>query len=276
LVFILALAAIGCGIVASGKSLTAAESGFALTMFVLLALCITAGKYVKGRSDGILIDERNRISLSRLQWVMWFLLIISAYYADSLFNLANGKPFPVINQNLLILLGLSSGTAVLSNVVTKSKMAPSQDHPDVVPAQAGEPGKSGALSVKATPDEASWADLYKGEEVSNDSVVDISRLQKLVLTILLGVAFFFLLWKQFVPGVSKHELALPDLDEKFLWLLGISQAAYIAAKSTPKPNDPPPTVQGVAKAKALKVAAAATLAPTTTATATPAPKPPTP
>ena len=72
---------------------------------------------------------------------------------------------------------------------------------------------------------------------------------------------------------------MPALDDKFLWLLGISQAAYLAAKSTPKPNDPPPTVQGVAKVRALKAtaaAAAAAAATTTTpsATTTPAPKPP--
>jgi hypothetical protein len=251
LAFLAALVVLALVIVyGGGKSANAVHLELIVAIGILLALCITAGKFVKGRSDGILIDERNRISLSRMQWVMWFMLVIAAYFVASMFNIANGNDFPTIDSNLLILLGLSSGTAVVSNVVTKAKQTPTANEPDV-PAIPNQPGSSGTMSVKAAPVEASWADLYKGEEVSNDTVVDTSRLQKLVLTVLLGVAFFFLVWKQIDKDIGSLKVALPALDEKLLWLLGISQAAYIAAKSTPKPPSPPPTEEGVQKMNAM-------------------------
>jgi Ca2+/H+ antiporter len=40
-------------------------------------------------------------------------------------------------------------------------------------------------------------DLYLGEEAANRYVVDISRIQKLVVTILLVVAYGSWLWKTF-------------------------------------------------------------------------------
>ena len=82
--------------------------------------------------------------------------------------------------------------------------------------------------------EASWSDLFLGEEVANRYVVDISRLQKLIITVLLVVAYVGWLWSDLTT--KKTFTAMPQVDENgtFIWLLGISHAAYLAYKSTPK------------------------------------------
>ena len=81
--------------------------------------------------------------------------------------------------------------------------------------------------------EASWADLYLGEEVANRNVVDISRLQKLVITILLIIAYITWLWEKLGHGMPDG-FVMPAPNDKFLWLLGLSHGAYLAYKATPK------------------------------------------
>jgi hypothetical protein len=47
------------------------------------------------------------------------------------------------------------------------------------------PGQMGLMDINYSVKEASWADLYLGEEATNRYVVDVARLQKLILTVLL-------------------------------------------------------------------------------------------
>ena len=44
------------------------------------------------RIDGILIDDRNRVSLSRFQWVVWLLLILGSYFTEMIWNISQGAP----------------------------------------------------------------------------------------------------------------------------------------------------------------------------------------
>src|SRR5215831_8426150 len=90
-------------------------------MAIIIGMSMWAGWMINGRIDGILIDERNRISLSRFQWVMWLALILGGYFTEALWNLANGAGAPVIQQDLLVLLGLSSGSAVTSGLIVEAK-----------------------------------------------------------------------------------------------------------------------------------------------------------
>src|SRR2546425_1174656 len=49
---------------------------FIAVAVVLTGFCALAGYLTKdGRIDGILIDDRNRVSLSRLQWVAWLIVL---------------------------------------------------------------------------------------------------------------------------------------------------------------------------------------------------------
>src|SRR5262249_8540750 len=92
----------------------------------------------------------------------------------------------------------------------------------------------GCLDKNSTADKASWADLYLGEEIANRDVVDVSRLQKLVMTILLLMVYIHYLWVQVGSAPTAGFTQMPKVGQSFLYLLGISHAAYLAYKATPK------------------------------------------
>lgn len=214
---------------------------------VILAMCVFAGWMVNGRIDGILIDDRNRISLSRLQWVAWFIVLLGAYYAAAVWNArwVGAGHFPQMQADLWALLGIVSGSAVASNLIVDNKKSKNGQSQAGQPAAAtpapvpGQPDQVGSIDRNVTPAEASWADLFLGEEVANRDVVDISRLQKLFVTVLLLVTYIRLLWVAFGGWWGANGYDMPNVSDQqngqgFLWLLGISHAAYLAYKATPK------------------------------------------
>lgn len=215
---------------------------------VIVGMCMFAGWLVNGRVDGILIDDRNRISLSRLQWVAWFIVLLGGYYAGAVWNVwymknwAVAGHFPDMQPDLWALLGIVSASAVASNLIVDNKKSRNGQNPAAQPAQApapGQPDQIGSVDRNVTPAEASWADLFLGEEVANRDVVDISRLQKLFITVLLLVTYARLLWLYLgkpddTTGFNMPPVSSPQSGQGFLWLLGISHAAYLAFKATPK------------------------------------------
>ena len=211
-----------------------------VTIILILVICITAGKLVNDRIDGILVSDRNRLSLGRLQWTAWLILIMSAYFVAAIWNAGHGGNMPAIPEQLLGLLGIVSGSSVVGSVISNSKKqtdAPSAPGATGLKATAANDKSAtnaGQLDANKSSADASWADLYLGDDVGNRYVVDISRLQKLLITIILMAVYAGWLWKMLADA---GPYALPGLDEKqtFLWLLGISHASYLAIKATPKP-----------------------------------------
>jgi hypothetical protein len=205
---------------------------------ILVALCIVAGVLVNGRLEGVLIGDRNRMSLARMQWVAWMIVLLGAYFVEAVWNVAHSGSFPEMQTQLFGLLGIISGSSVVSSLIVDAKMrspvVPSGQPQAVQPMAAGDhPGQKGSMDINYKVAEASWADLYLGEEVANRYVVDVSRLQKLIVTVLLVLAYLIYLWKAFSPSGS-GELAMPAVGTTFLSLLGISHGAYLASKATPK------------------------------------------
>src|SRR5437764_10021945 len=208
-----------------------------IVSLVIIGQCAAAGYMVNNRIDGILIDDRNRISLERFQWVGWLIVLLGGYFVECFANIAAGQQFPAIQPQLLILLGIVSASPVVSNIITDTKKqssVPAAQQANQPLSRADAPAQVGALDVNRQVSEAGWSDLFLGEEVANRYVVDISRLQKLIITVLLVVAYVGWLWNDLTT--KKTFTAMPQVDENgtFIWLLGISHAAYLAYKSTPK------------------------------------------
>ena len=78
------------GVVGLGRSGT-----WLLTMALFGVLLVLAGNALKMRWDGIFIDERNKISLSRVQLVLWTLLLVSALLTVGLSNVSLGAATPL-------------------------------------------------------------------------------------------------------------------------------------------------------------------------------------
>jgi hypothetical protein len=256
-VLIAALAAIalwiGAGVGVDTPKAPSLQYQWLATMLTLVALCGVAGIFVNGRPDGVLIDDRHRLSLSRLQWVAWFVVLLSAYFVGTLLNVKSGyaNPFPTMQNELFALIGLASGSAVVSKmIVSQKKIDPTV--PSVpaiapvaavaavpgdagIPGAAGVPGNVGKIDVNASSKEASWKDFYCGEEVVNRDVVDVSRLQQLVTTLLLVFVYIGFLWRDLdTAAFSGNLAAMPQVNANFIELLGISHAGYLAYKATPK------------------------------------------
>lgn len=223
---------------------------WAAVLASLLIVSVLAGHLANGRWIGVFIDERNRISLGRLQWMAWFLVLFSAYFTGAVWDIAFGD-LPAVETNLFGLIGITTGSAVVANAVVESKKKDQGVTPNAVP-PAPAPGlsaaavaaappataddlRAGKVDINASPMDASFADLFLGEDVTNRQSVDASRLQKFIITILLITVYLEMLWSAFVDASQTyHAFSMPIVGTNFLGMLGVSHAAYLVSKATPK------------------------------------------
>jgi hypothetical protein len=162
---------------------------------------------------GVLIDQRNRMSLSRFQLVVWTVLVISAVISDGMLNALWGQAQPLtlnIPAELWILLGLSAGTAVAAPLVLSTK--------------------NGTLATKA-PEHHAWSDLFYGDDTGNSDQVDFSKVQQFFFTVILIIVYGVEIGKIMVAA---GKLTFPTLDPGFLGIMAVSQVAYISYKALPQ------------------------------------------
>ena len=62
---------------------------------LMAAFAAVAGHGVTGFARGVLIDERHRVTLGRLQMLIWTVLVLSAYLAAALANIGRGAASPL-------------------------------------------------------------------------------------------------------------------------------------------------------------------------------------
>ena len=236
--------------VAAGFCDSTSASGYAhviawvVTVLLIVGCFALIGKLPTGTppiSDwrGVLIDQRNKISLSRLQLVLWTLLVLSAILTEGTINAISGSCNPLglaIPNELWILLGLSGTTAVAAPIVLAGKSS------------------AGHLDTKAVNDHT-WSDMFYGDETGNADQVDFSKVQQFFLTI--AVVFVYALEIGAIllhPGncascateastgggttvggicVAAAALHFPPLSPGILAIIAVSQAAYIAYKAAP-------------------------------------------
>ncbi len=95
-----------------------------MELLLFLSFLIMAGFNQKGVVRGFLIDERNKLSLSRLQLIAWTVLILSAFFtavAVNLFSGAHDAMAIVIPGQLWVLMGISTTSLVGSPLLLNQK-----------------------------------------------------------------------------------------------------------------------------------------------------------
>ena len=240
-----------------------------LMILAVTLLAVAAGLGAMNEPWGILISGQNRLSLARCQVVAWTLLILPTIAAYACFNAGvssgvgdNGSAltiFPQVPGAIWAALGLSIGSTLLSPVLLASKqtgvpalqVAKGVQAPTVNDV-AGLADAPSNLSSNPSPADASFSDLLLGEEATNDTQVDISRMQMLVITVSLVATYADLIFGQ-LSGITVDALAqavysmksllgqLPDAGTTFAAMLAISHATYLAAKASgTSPSTPPP------------------------------------
>ena len=189
-----------------------------LPSLVLLALFISvAGHGITGYWRGALIDEQNKISLSRLQLAVWTTVVLSAYVTAALGNIAHGAGDPLairIDSQVWILLGISTTSLVGSHLLKSNKSI------------------QGLLLRNTGPGDSSWADLLRGEETGNEGLLDMAKVQLFYFTVIVVFAYAVALGTELSRnGFPFTEF--PSLSSGVLALIGISHAGYLTNKVVP-------------------------------------------
>ncbi len=221
---------------------------------ITLAFVAFVGYRLMRTWDGIFIDERNKISLSRLQVVAWTVLILSSLLVAVIVNLFERAAAPLnvaVPPQLWIILGIGATSAVVVPAIQSIKRdqtptARATELPTSAPAVSpttpagpATPGLAnaanappiamGVLACNWAPPQARWIDMFKGEELGNFQTVDIGKLQMFLITIILVLGYGFTILALFGKGGSIT--SLPAVDNGMDILLGISHAGYLANKA---------------------------------------------
>jgi hypothetical protein len=216
--------------------------------FVLLSLTvftIACGRSVTGRWLGALIDERNVISLARLQIILWTLLVLSGFLTAALYNIFMGQAEPlkiVIQQELWWLMGISTTSLIASPLILNTKTNKTTNASEVsntfaLLEQQGDEAHTlstkGSIVVNTDLASARWSDIFTGEEVGNAAQLDVARLQMFIFTLIAVLAYAVALGSLFSGNLHQVITGLPELDKSLLALIAISHTGYLAAKAVP-------------------------------------------
>jgi hypothetical protein len=218
-----------------------------LIMIVLLGLCfVVIGKGTTGLWEGFLIDTRNKMSLSRLQLVLWTLVVLSAFLTVALFNIRNSQvedPLQItVPSQVWGLLGISTASFVTAATIKSQKknINVSEDATkrttEALRKVGDDPRKladpQGSLVAYERPRDASVSDLFKGDEVVSAAYLDLGKVQVFFFTLIVVFAYAAEVGS-LLYGVPHPIKSLPDLSTGIVALLGISHAGYLTSKAVP-------------------------------------------
>lgn len=225
------------------------------------------GFAINGYASGILIDNRNRMSLSKFQMVAWTVLITSAlitfaasnlhthvasgdlnkawdqagFTAQQIKELAASRWGPLdidVPVELYYAMGISAASFVAAPSLLSLKMdqdpkpAALQSTADKLNLNLSQVDSAGKVFTQCHPSLASWTDLFRGDEVGNAAAPDLGKIQQFIITVLLLGTYASSIW-----GTLAHDakliVAMPALSSGFVVLMGISHASYLAYKAAP-------------------------------------------
>jgi hypothetical protein len=200
------------------------------TAGLIIAFAAIIGKTVNGRWTGILIDERNRMSLSRFQIIIWTVIIVSAYFTIVNARIYAGEADPLavaIDWRLWALLGISSTSLVGTPLIIDGKKKKEVDPFEQTMFQ--EANRVGIVSVNPQVNDAEFADIFKGDETGNRDQVDISKVQLFFFTIISALSYVVTLFNMLKS--TDVPTQLPILHDGLIALLTISHGAYLTHKT---------------------------------------------
>jgi hypothetical protein len=224
------------------------------TLLLLIAFVLVVGKWRTHNFLGVLISNRNLMSLSRFQMVAWTIVVLSGFVVLAMIRIRFGIADPLkfdVDKSLYAAMGISLaslvGTPFLLNqkkdddpsreAVLKTAIATDDKNVDT--------NRQGTLYANPSPDDARFSDVFEGDEVGNTAYVDVAKLQMFVLTIVLVVAYGASLWQRFwdIADIAKTLPlgkgglpatlvgGLPVLSSTQVALLLISHAGYLTSKT---------------------------------------------
>jgi hypothetical protein len=186
-----------------------------LSFLALVGLAVWIGGQTGKGILGILIDQRGRYSLTHFQLVLWTIVILSSAIGVLISSKLDATKL-VLPPELLALMGISAGSAVLSTGVKATKDALGST---ARVARAGDFKLSTGAPETITPH---LAQIWLEEEGDlADKVVSITKYQNFIFTLVILCIYV---------ALAVKEGGLPALPESVVWLIGISHAGYVGGK----------------------------------------------
>jgi hypothetical protein len=229
---------------ASSKKLITSGGNLPLWTFIGLALLMAAfialaGWGITGNVAGALIEpKKGRMSLSRLQVILWTILVLSAYLTAFIVNVASDKTNPLtvaIPPELLIAMGLSITTLAGTGIVLNYKQ--NQLNPAGAPERVRLQLEARNINYDDTTgvlvaDRAQWRDIFEGDTPDTATYLDLGKIQLFYITVALVLGYAIAVGNLFT-GVDVHTgvTTLPAIDKGFVALLAISHAGYLTTKA---------------------------------------------
>jgi hypothetical protein len=214
---------------------------------LLTAYCALLGQWILKDPIGILINERNLMSLSRLQTALWTIVIFSGFLTIALQRIHAGPDkFPdalniTVDPKVWAVLGISLGSLIGTPMILNSKK--DQDPSAKALQSAGKSldqspteiaqNSQGTLYSNPSPRDAAIADIFQGDEIGNAVNIDVAKLQMFLFTVALVIAYAAELYNSLSASNGHTPMlnALPDLSANAVTLLGISHAGYLTSKA---------------------------------------------
>ena len=183
-------------------------ASWVIAMAALALFTLVVGHGVTGVWKGAFVDDRNRMSLSRLQMLLWTVVVVSAFgtIAIGRLNQTPLRPADIIGamdiavpQTIWLLLGISTASFVGSPLIKNSQKDPQlQLAPDrqnrMLANQGQDPDAvtvEGQIVKNKSIQEATFADMFMGETVENAGHLDVGKMQMFFFTALIMFAYAF-------------------------------------------------------------------------------------
>jgi len=226
------------------------EYAWLISMLLLIVFIAVLGLWIVRDPLGILISNRNVMSMSRLQTAIWTVIVVPAFMTLVFYRIRNGVANPLsvsIPTELWAAMGISLASLVGTPLILGSKS--DQSPSDIALKNTGNAlGKSvddiadqalGTVFSNPGPKNARVSDMFQGDEVGNKATVDLAKVQMFAFTVSLILAYGAGTWSLLssLAGASGDNLAkssagLPALTKDSVYLLLISHLTSKAVNHT--------------------------------------------
>lgn len=214
------------------------------TLVLLTGFAAICGYSITGRFAGVLIDNRNVMSLSRFQLLSWTLIILSAFLSVAIIQAFGGGNLVItVSPELWALLGISTTTMLSSPLMLENKAAQIPDAEELKTnirnlEKLGDTeatlGNKGLVIINTDIAKARFSDMFTGEETGNAAHIDLARLQMLLFTIVSIMVYAFKIGSQLYDFKLEDSWVFPVIDQSMIVLIGISHGGYLLAKAAPQ------------------------------------------
>ena len=227
------------------KGISALRVQYLILLAVIFMWMAVVGKAFNGRFEGLLIDGRNTISLSRLQLFVWLVIVGCAFTVEVVHNFGMHTLTPDdvgVPTQLSLVMGMATTSFVATPAILNLKTRGRPSALDVANGQrvarargAQLNSSSGRLFSRNLSEKALWADLFRGEELATAGSADPAKVQQFLITFVISAIYITTLWRD-MGTIAEGTIfrSLPGIGQGGLLLMGASHAAYLGAKATPQ------------------------------------------